>query len=326
MTAFIKPARSIAQQIALLQSRGLLIPDVTKAQHALQYISYYRLRAYWLPFEQSAPNPNHLLVSGTTLDQVLSLYDFDRRLRLLLLDGIELIEVAARGSWAHRLALQHGPHGYLNAALYPNSNKFVANLNELQREVKRSKDLFILHYKTKYTAPPHPPVWMVAEIMSFGLLSKWQSALGPNADRKAIARKSGLGEPVYMSFIHHLATVRNICAHHNRMWNRQFAVTMTIPTRPAELSSSLTSASPAQVYNTLTVMAFVLDRVAPTSNWKRNIVELLSKHPTGDTAAMGCPTGWESRAVWQLPPQFASEPLWAWPHRALRRLWSRAFG
>jgi abortive infection bacteriophage resistance protein len=298
MGQFTKPAESIAQQIARLQARGIVIGDLAAAQHALEHISYYRLRAYWLPFEVDPTNPCHTILPGTTLETVLSLYDFDRRLRLLLLDGIEFIEVSARGSWAHHMAMTYGSHGYLDASHYPKRHKFQRNQDELEREVDRSQDIFIKHYKAKYNHPKMPPVWMVAETMSFGLLSKWQSSIGSRADRKAVARQSGLPEPVYMSFIHHLATVRNTCAHHSRVWNRHFAVTLTVPTHPGELAASVNQTAPAEVYNTLTLMAFVLRRIAPGSTWIRRVKDLISTHPSGDIAAMGFPADWLFRPIW----------------------------
>jgi abortive infection bacteriophage resistance protein len=86
---FAKPALSIADQIALLRRRGMAVPDAAKAGHYLRHVSYYRLRAYWLPFEQPAETDgDHLFEDGTDFDHVLSLYVFDRHLRLLVMDAI----------------------------------------------------------------------------------------------------------------------------------------------------------------------------------------------------------------------------------------------
>lgn len=276
----------------------MIIPDTGRASAALATITYYRLRAYWLPFEANPSDPAHLFRPGTNFDTVMKLYDFDRRLRLHLLDGIELIEVAARGNWAYRMAMRYGPHGYLQPSLYPDPHKFLPNLKDLQREVGRSRDLFIKHYKSKYTSPADPPVWMAAEIMSFGLLSRWQNALGARSDKKIIAKHSGLGDTVYMSFIHHLATVRNSCAHHSRVWNRRFAVSPALPTSQGDLLSSINPSAADAIYNTLTIMVFVIGRIAPSSAWARRTIKLIRSHPLGDAAAMGFPAGWSSLPVW----------------------------
>ena len=214
---FTKPALSIPDQVALLERRGLVVADRALAVHVLTHISYYRLRAYWHYFEIDPTDPAHPLRPGTTLEQVLALYDFDRKLRLLINDAIERIEVAARGSWAHYLAMTMGPHGYLDSRLYSRPHQHQKNLAQLQDEVDRSHDTFIAHYNRTYGNPALPPVWMAAELMSFGLLSKWIGALSSRANRQGIARGLGLDERVFTSFLHHLATVRNVCAHHFRL-------------------------------------------------------------------------------------------------------------
>lgn len=192
MRHFIKPSKSIPDQIALLQERGMVIENAQQATWALSHISYYRLRAYWLYYETDPESGDHLFKDGTTLDAVLALYEFDRRLRLLLMDALERIEVAARGAWAHQMAMVYGPHGYLNAALYPHTDRFQANLTQLQSEYDRSHDVFVDHYKRTYNNPPLPPVWMAAEFISFGLLSKFFSALGDAQTVKPLLAGSAL--------------------------------------------------------------------------------------------------------------------------------------
>ena len=183
-----KPSLPIADQIALLQRRGMAINDVRSATHYLQHLSYYRLRAYWLTFEvPSATIGDHQFRAGTTFEQIIDLYSFDRDLRLLVLSGIERIEVSFRGVWAHRLATVYGPHGYLNDAIYSSQKTFVKQANNFIREVEQSKETFIKHYCGKYTNPELPPVWAAAELLSLGSLSKWIELLKHRADRVAIA-------------------------------------------------------------------------------------------------------------------------------------------
>jgi abortive infection bacteriophage resistance protein len=298
MRTFKKPAVSVPDQIALLERRGLVIRDRGLALHALTYISYYRLRAYSFYFELNNSDPGHQLKPGTTLEDVLDLYDFDRRLRLLVNDAVERIEVAARGSWAHHLAMVHGSHGYLDDRNYLHPAQAKKNMAQLAEEVDRSHDTFIQHYRNAYGDPPLPPVWMVAEVISFGLLSKMISTLAARASRQGIARPLGLDERVFTSFMHHLGTVRNVCAHHGRLWNRRWTVTLTMPHQPAELASSVNKSADRQIYNTLVVMGHIMARIAPQSDWMRRVIDLLKVHPTGDLAAMGFPLDWETRSAW----------------------------
>lgn len=252
---FEKPSVSIPDQIALLEARGMAVPDHSHAAHCLQHISYYRLRAYWLPFE-NAPQASgkHGFQAGTSFDQVLELYIFDRKLRLLVMDAIERIEVSLRGSWAHYLAMKYGPHGYLDPGLYHRPDRYAQAFAKLIEDLARSKDTFILHYRNKYDDPEHPPIWMTAEVISLGQLSMWYNNLKNRPDRQAIAKVYGLDESVLVSLAHHLTYIRNICAHHGRLWNKQVTVKMIVPTSPASLKLAMNGNAQGRVYNTIAVL------------------------------------------------------------------------
>ena len=101
------------------------IPDVQRAEHYLRHVSYYRLRAYWLPFEVPAPlDGDHMFRPGTSLEDVIALYVFDRQLRLHVMDAIERIEVSLRAGWALHLAIKYGPHGYLDPDIYEKPDRY----------------------------------------------------------------------------------------------------------------------------------------------------------------------------------------------------------
>lgn len=210
------------------------IDDPASAEFYLQHLNYYRLSAYWLPFE-ATHNP-HEFRPGTRFDDVLNLYVFDRNLRLLVLDAIERIEVSVRGQWAYQLAHHHGPHAHLDISLAARPYLWEINIAKLRQEVERSDEVFIKHLQNNYSEPL-PPVWAVCEVMSLGLLSRWYGNLKPMQTRRAIASTYGLDEKVLGSWLHHLAMVRNTCAHHSRLWNREFTITPLLPrSKPASLT------------------------------------------------------------------------------------------
>ncbi|MBL8577711.1 MAG: Abi family protein [Mesorhizobium sp.] len=298
---FTKPSLSIAEQIARIEARGMVVPDHGIATHYLRHISYYRLRAYWLPFEDAAPaDGEHIFKVGTSFDDVLALYVFDRRLRLLIMDAIERVEVSLRGCWAHHLAMKYGPHGYLDPALYHHPDRYAQSFTTLISEVDKSKDTFILHYKQKYDDPQHPPIWMTAEIISLGQLSMWLSNLKERADRQAIAKPYGLDQVILVSLAHHLTYIRNICAHHGRLWNKQVTVKMMVPNSPASLKLAMNPASQGRIYNTLAVLGYLLGIVAPGTRWRQELIELMDSSPLADTAAMGFPPNWKNMPAWSV--------------------------
>lgn len=298
---FEKPAVSIADQIALLKRRGMVVDDDARAAHYLNFISYYRLRAYWLPFEVPAENDgDHAFFEDSNFEDALALYIFDRELRLLILDAIERVEVALRAQWAHHMAMTHGPHGYLEQALYKRVDRHARAMTTLTEEFKRSRDTFAEHYRSKYSSPKLPPVWMAAEIISFGQLSKWIFNLSRSADRNAIARPFGLDERVLTSFCHHMSYIRNICAHHARLWNKRFTVTMLVPRSPGKLALAVKDAEPRHLHNTLVMLDYLLSIIAPDNEWRKRVVELIDGCPLADPASMGFPEDWRTRPAWRV--------------------------
>jgi abortive infection bacteriophage resistance protein len=295
---FAKPSKTFQEQIEILESRGMIISDHGSAAHYLKHLNYYRLRGYWLPLE--ADQKAHLFKSGVTFEDVLNLYIFDRELRLLVLDAIERIEVSLRTQWAYQLAHGHGPHAYLDASLCKNARWHANNLSSLMKELERSDEVFVSHYSETYTVPESPPVWAVCEVMSLGLLSRWYKSLRPANTRSAIARAYNLPDRVLESFVEHMAYIRNICAHHSRLWNRCMTKTMELPrTKPKGLSVNFDHQQERKLYNTLVMIAYFMDMISPDHHWKKRLFHLFEAHEI-DAQAMGFPMDWRERPIWKI--------------------------
>jgi abortive infection bacteriophage resistance protein len=291
---FTKPATTHAQQVTLLQQRGMLIDDTAEAEFYLRHLNYYRLSAYWLPFESD--HTTHQFKPGTRFTDVLNLYIFDRELRLLVLDAIERIEVSTRSQWAYHLAHNHGPHAHLDSSLAFRHTFWQSNFDKLSKEVTRSEETFIQHIRATYSEVL-PPVWAVCEVMSLGLLSRWYNALKPMPTRRAIASVYSVDEKVLQSWLHHLSFVRNICAHHSRLWNRDFSIIPEIPkSKPLLLSGEFVTGS-RKIYNTSLILLHSMDVIAPHHHWRKRFKDLIRQHniPVG---MMGFPVDWEQRAPW----------------------------
>jgi len=296
---YSKPPLAVPDQVALLKQRGMVYADEAAAEQALTHINYYRLRAYWLPFEDgpSAYEP-HTFRPGTLFEDVLAHYAFDQRLKLLLLDAIERVEISLRTRWAHELSLRYGSHAYLDSNLFANAGRHAKCLQSLQDEVKRSHETFIKHYLNTYTNPALPPIWAVCEVLTLGQLSQWLDNLKRRPDRQAIAQVLGFDEVVVCAFAHHLATVRNLCAHHSRVWNRKFTIRMKLPRHPSHVTPWFNAQEDHKVYNTLLMLTLLLERVCPDSSWKSRLIRLISQMPAGTTEAMGFPADWRDFPVW----------------------------
>ena len=281
-------------------ARGMVIADAHAAASLLTHINYYRLRAYWLPMETAADHGGqHKFKEGTRLEDALALYEFDRRLRLLLLAAIERLEVSVRTRMAQALSMKYGSHAHLDPKIFTNTARHYAHLEDINEELTRSHETFVEHYLSKYSDPESPPIWVVTEIMSLGLVSKMFANIKTYADRGDIVKPYGIHQKVVESFLHHVTHVRNLCAHHCRVWNRRFVVTFQIPQAPAWLMGWFNKKAERNVYNTLVMLAYFMRTIDATYPWFDRLKELLADFPMADKRAMGFPDNWQDLALWK---------------------------
>src|SRR5216684_984428 len=229
---YTKPALTYEQQLAIISSRGLAIPDRERALHWLRRKGYFRLSAYFLPFKITGSDT---YTSGTTFTDIIKLYKFDAHLRLLMIKAIDRVEVALRASITYHFAHVLGPFGYTDAAhftpLVPSPGPgipatgfdHVYLMKRIETEVTQSKEEFVRHYRTKYTSEVHLPIWMLTELMPFGMLSKMTESVKKGL-RKQIAKDFGIAQSQLTSWMETLTYIRNICAHHSRLWNRELSL------------------------------------------------------------------------------------------------------
>lgn len=290
--AYCKRAFTIDEQITRLEKRGLVIQDRARTVHDLAHKNYYRLRAYWLPFEEHVGlNADSRFRLGTTWEQVMELYCFDSALRTLMMDGIEQVETSMRTRWAHVLALKYGPHAHEASAIFYDQVQHQELLAKLKGDYDNSREVFAAHHRRKYPELHTPPIWASCELMTLGQLSKWYAALAQRQDRQEIARVYQVDEEVLRSFLHHLSNVRNICAHHGRLWNRKITVTMKLP-RKGKLHCVFNPQQPDKAYNTLAMLWHLLQLIDPAFGWKKKLQALLAAYPGIAQSTMGFPQNW----------------------------------
>lgn len=283
MTKFQKPSLGIEEEISLLRNRGLLIPDPDKARHYLQYIGYYRLSGYMRPFQSL---PDHTFKPGTDFDKILDLYIFDRKLRLHLLDALERIEISLRAVLNDALSVQLGTHWYLEKNAFRKSVDHPELLERLREEMgyksRRKRETFIAHYLDIYTDPTDPPGWMMIQTLSLGSVSRLYEELN-TPYQKAIASKFDLDHIILISALHALSYLRNLCAHHSRVWNREFRIKPKIPRHKASTFTGPIDRLSAMIV----IIDLLLACIAPESIWKDSLNKLLDEHPNVHKKSMG---------------------------------------
>ncbi len=297
---YTKPAVTFTDQIQILRDRGLIIDNDEIAEKHLSNISYYRLRAYTYPY-QNNKLANHPFREGITFDDIIALYTYDRKLRLLVFDAIEKIEIAVRTQIIYQWALTNGSHWHLESHLFLNSNIHLENLVTLETEVDRSKETFIAHYKNKYTDPPQPPAWMSLEVSSIGLLSKFFRLLKRGSQKKKAIQHFGVYDiKLFETWLKSFSEIRNICAHHGRLWNRRMTTHVEFPKKPIYPFIVNKNVLPYKIYAALSCMTYILDIINPESDFKKRVIRLIENCPKGQLKEMGIPKNWKKEDFWNV--------------------------
>jgi abortive infection bacteriophage resistance protein len=306
---YAKTHLPIAGQIALVKERGLVITDEVKATDCLHRIGYYRLSGYWHPMrevERPAPQgpPTYLdqFKPGSNFSDVVHLYVFDKKLRMLMLDAIERVEVglrveialllSARSPWAHR-----DPRH-----VHRLFNGHAEWIERLDRATRRSSEDYVLHFRTRYTDPL--PMWSAIELWDFGALSHFLSGM-KDGDLATLGGRYGLPRrDLLKTWVRTINYVRNLCAHHNRLWNRVL-VDIPSPPRTGELEGlDHLAASPhsqVRLYAAAVALRWFLKTINPTTTWparlKAHLVEF-PQSPHYNFAQTGFPEDWENLPFW----------------------------
>lgn len=295
LVPFNKPPFTYQQQLEQLHERGLQIPNIEKATHLLESISYYRLSGYWYPL--LADKENHTFKESATFDTAFNLYCFDRELRVLIIQELEKIEVSIRAKMIYLLSHQNGAFWYQETNLFKNQISHSKTLVSLDNEYNRSDADFIVAFRNKYSNPL-PPSWMLLELTSFGTLSSLFSNLKPTRTKRNIANYFGLDENTFASWLHSIVYIRNVCAHHSRLWNRVMSIQPIRPITTRKTWIANKTISNNKTYYILSMILYLLQTINPNNSFSKRFNELLEKYPNVDTRAMGFPLNWKQESLW----------------------------
>lgn len=314
-----KPWLSYQEQLQQLKNRGLAVTDEPKALEYLERIGYFRLSGYWYPFRERSglfcpvgkgfpkkkkTKPTNSVTDtfkpGSSFETAVKLYVFDKKLRLLALDALERIEVALRVDIAHTLG-KHDPFAYLNPDLLFEGFAKVADsatglpqhvdwMTKQARQINRSKEDFIKHNKKKYGHPL--PIWIACEVWDFNTLSELYDGMHPE-DQNEIASKYGIQNGrTLASWLRSLNYLRNVCAHHSRLWNRNI---IDQPKKPPEsVVPELEKAwkpgneqVPARPFLLLCISQKILQAINPSSSWWQRFSDLMEEFPKDEKLGLG---------------------------------------
>lgn len=297
MVNYSKTYLDPSEQVNLLISRGLVIDNSNKTQQYLKRIGYYRMSAYLYPL-LSTPKEAHVYKKGSSFNQALNLYRFDRQLRLLIFNQIEKIEIAVRAAMVSVMSkATEDPFWMTNPIHFANITKFNKSIQKIQQEYNKSREDFIEHFRNTYDNP-FPPSWMLAEILPLGVLTRIYENIKINRYRKKIAMEFNLNIPVFTSWMTIITVTRNNCCHHARIWNRVFtlrALLLSHYTRPW-ISNTIQQ---GKIFFTLCIIKYLMDAIVPENDMTTKLRWLFVEYSNIDLSAMGFPKNWEMEPLWQ---------------------------
>jgi abortive infection bacteriophage resistance protein len=291
-----KPPLPTKSHLELLKQRGLSINNEVEAYGLLESIGYYRLSGYMYHLQSS--DGKHSFFEGVTFEQVISTYLFDKKLRLMLLDSLETIEVSVRALMTNRFSLSFGFFWFGDVSLYDKREVFDLIQEEIHKSIQEDKELFIRSFKSKYTSESLPPSNMALELLSFGKLARLYDGLKSEGCKNDIASTFGLPSTIFSTWLIYLNNVRNVCAHHGRLWNRRLTADRPkIPTREKyKFTGYWADNSNTTLYGVITLIVKLLDPIAPNHSLRENLIELIDSNPQINVSHMGFPKDWKKSA------------------------------
>ncbi|HPM47570.1 MAG TPA: Abi family protein [bacterium] len=229
-TCFRKPVLSLEEQVALLISRGMAVKNEENAKSFLRDVNYYRFSGYAIYYEifQNGQR-THVFKPGTEFEKVKNIYWFDSELRSILFQAIEPIEIAFRTAVCIEASLFYNDsHWYGLNDIF--DHRFDKNdfFDLCNKEIQQSHEIFVKKYKEKYSSPELLPCWMLTEIISLGRWSRIYGSLKERIIRKRVSDRFDCSEKELKSWMHGLTMLRNLCAHHSRVWNRNFSIMISV--------------------------------------------------------------------------------------------------
>ena len=273
-----------------MQARGLVFDDPDSAVSYVRNIGHFRLLSYMYPFI-CEPKSKGVFKKGTNFHQVLRVYGFDKKLRLLLFNEIEKIEVAFRNIVSDRMVEMTGDDSWMLNENYVSRE----TMNLIKKEFHRTNDDFLSGF-SKIHSEKYPPTWVMIEVLTFGTMT-WIFRNLPFRYKKDIARYFHLNAPVMDSWMNVIVLTRNACCHHARLWNRVFSLitlTMNGMTRPW-IDEDVDR---RRTFHNISMVKYFLDIISPANDFKEKLMTLLKLYPEIDISAMGFPRNWQ-HSIWQ---------------------------
>ena len=262
MTETKKQATTFANQISILESRGVIVNDHDKAEEILSDIGYYRLGFYFFPFEKTYPfldnRRKHEVIENTKFEDAVALYYYDFDLRNIINKYLSRIEVAIRTTMIYELSNKYNsnPIWFVNPSIV--SQSFI---QDFPKEVykKISKKDVIKRHKKKHPCDKYAPAWKTMEFMAFGNLTTLYDNLLNTDDQRLICKHFNINKvSVFFNYIEAIRNLRNACAHGNVLYDIKLET--SVRKGPA---GHFNGTQCNRLYSVLNVVRYLLNTISP---------------------------------------------------------------
>lgn len=293
---YSKKPFTIDDHINILKERKLIISSEERAIKYLNSIGYFRITGYMYHLQNSTTNEFR---DGVTFDSIINLYKFDKKLRAIIIEYLERIEVALRAKMTNQYSLEYGFFWYRDDSLYADKDTHELINGEIEKSFENPQENFLRSFKFKYTSETHPPSNMALEILTLGKLSRLFKGLNNDQIKSNISSEFNLPPTTLSSWFIYLTNVRNVCAHHSRLWNKKITADRpSIPTRQKfKFHGEITDDFNTTMYGIISMIYRLLNSFNKENMFIEKIEALIEEYSV-DTSLMGFPEKWKKTATW----------------------------
>jgi len=288
----VKPFKTIEEQIAILESRGLIIDDKESALRSLSNLNYYRLSAYTLTLRK-----NNEFYENVHFSDVMQIYNFDMELRAALLYLLESIEVSIRSYIGYYHGKTYGALGYYDTSAFENEERFQKFTDDYKKAIDEygDKEIFVQHHKESYDGDF--PIWVLVELLTLGTLSRLFKNLPSDIRTEICRNKFGKINDTYIgNWLQGCTILRNICAHRGRLYNRQIPFSLRLDKKDRRMlqeNGILINRASKQLFVYLHVMRKIVPDEMVWNNFTNSFIQLTKKYPFVRLDYYGFPDNWK---------------------------------
>lgn len=294
---YSKRALSTGEHIQLLKDRGLVINNEDRAIKYLNNVGYFRLTGYM--YHLQTRDGKHSFIGEISFDDIINLYQFDKKLRAIVMEYMERIEVAVKAKLTNKYSSNHGFFWYADDTLYADKGIHYSINIEIADTFVNPQEGFLKSFKFNYREEPCPPSNMALETLTLGKLSRLYKGLNNNNEKIEIANEFDCVSAILTSWLVYLTNVRNVCAHHSRLWNKKITADRpTIPSREKfKFNGTMTDDFNTTMYGIISIINRLLLSFNPENHFIEKIETLITEYSI-ETSFMGFPEDWKTDAHW----------------------------